>query len=343
VFDGVDATIDAIEKLRAAGIKKLTVYSPAPDHNIEHALHPAQSPVRIFTLVGGLTGTATGFALPTWTSLDWPLVTGGKPIISLPAWVIIAFELTILFGALSTVLGLFDNVCGSLTLIEAMLAGGVDRLVFSSTCAVYGDQDGITLDETCETRPINSYASSKRAIEDMARDFGASHGLRTVTFRYFNVAGADPDSEVGEAHDPETHLVPLMLQAVAGKRPALTIHGTDYPTRDGACVRDYVHVWDLGAAHVLGLERLIGGAESRLYNLGTGTGFSVREVVDASRAVTNREVPVVEGARRAGDAVSLVSGSTRAAKELGWTPARSTMRQMIGDAWNWHQAQPFGG
>ena len=152
-----------------------------------------------------------------------------------------------------------DNVAGSLTLIEAMLAGGVDRLVFSSTCAVYGDQDGVTLDEARETRPINAYAASKRAIEDMARDFGAAHGLRTVTFRYFNVAGADPEAEIGEAHDPETHLVPLMLQAVAGKRPALTVHGTDYETPDGTCIRDYVHVWDLVAAHVLGLERLLGG------------------------------------------------------------------------------------
>ncbi len=234
-----------------------------------------------------------------------------------------------------------DNVCGSLTLIEAMLAGGVDRLVFSSTCAVYGDQDGVTLDEGCDTQPINSYASSKRAIEDMTRDFGAAHGLRTVTFRYFNVAGADPESEVGEAHDPETHLVPLMLQAVAGQRPALTVHGTDYPTPDGTCIRDYVHVSDLVHAHVLGLGRLMEGAESRLYNLGTGTGFSVREVVDASRAVTNREVPVVEGPRRPGDAVRLVSGSTRAAEELGWMPERSTMRQMIGDAWAWHQGSGF--
>jgi UDP-glucose 4-epimerase len=234
-----------------------------------------------------------------------------------------------------------DNVAGSLTLLEAMRAGGVDQLVFSSTCAVYGDQDGVTLDESCETRPISAYAASKRAIEDMTRDFGAAHGLRTVTFRYFNVAGADPETEAGEAHDPETHLVPLMLQAVAGERPALTIHGTDYPTPDGTCIRDYVHVSDLVDAHVLGLERLLGGAGSRIYNLGTGTGFSVREVVDASRVVTNRPVPVEEGPRRPGDAVRLVSGSTRAARELGWTPARSTMRQMIGDAWAWHGSQGF--
>jgi len=235
-----------------------------------------------------------------------------------------------------------DNVAGSLTLFETMLACGIDRLVFSSTCAVYGDQDGVTLDETCETRPINAYGSSKRAIEEMTRDFEAAHRLRTITFRYFNVAGADPDAEVGEAHDPETHLVPLMLQAVAGRRPALTIHGTDYPTHDGTCIRDYVHVWDLVHAHVLGLARLLEGGSSRIYNLGTGTGFSVREVVDASRAVTNRSVPITEGPRRAGDAVRLVSGSTRAASELGWSPERSGIRQMIGDAWAWHNNQGFG-
>ena len=236
-----------------------------------------------------------------------------------------------------------DNVAGSLTLLEAMRDAGVNRLVFSSTCAVYGDQDGVTLDEGCPTAPIGAYGASKRAIEDMARDFGAAHGLATVTFRYFNVAGADPEAEIGEAHDPETHLVPLMLLAVAGRRPGLTLHGTDYPTPDGTCIRDYVHVWDLVAAHVLGLERLLAGAPSRLYNLGTGQGFSVREVVEASRAVTNRAVPLTEGPRRPGDAVRLVSGSSRAARELGWTPARSTMRQMIADAWAWHQGPGFGG
>jgi UDP-glucose 4-epimerase len=235
-----------------------------------------------------------------------------------------------------------NNVAGTLTLVEAMLAAGCPRMVFSSTCAVYGDQDGVTLDESCPTAPIGAYGASKRAIEDMTRDFEAAHGLRTVTFRYFNVAGADPESEVGEAHDPETHLVPLMLMAVAGRRPALTIHGTDYPTPDGTCIRDYVHVWDLVGAHVLGVRRLLDGGESRLYNLGTGSGFSVREVVEASRAVTNRPVPVDEGPRRPGDAVRLVSGSTRAADELGWTPERSTMRTMIGDAWAWHQGPGFG-
>ena len=172
----------------------------------------------------------------------------------------------------------------------------------------------------------------------MLVDFAASDGLRHVIFRYFNVAGADPDSEVGEFHRPETHLIPLILDAVDGKRAALTIHGTDYPTPDGTCIRDYVHVMDLVDAHVKGLEWLRAGKGSRVFCLGTGDGFSVREVVDATRHVTNREVPMVDGPRRGGDAVKLVCGSKRARDELGWRPDRSTMKQMIGDAWRWHQS-----
>jgi UDP-glucose 4-epimerase len=229
------------------------------------------------------------------------------------------------------------NVMGALNLIEAAVAAGCLNFVFSSTCATYGDQDGVLLDENSVQRPINSYGASKRAIEDMLANFGESHGLNHVIFRYFNVAGADPDGEVGEQHVPETHLIPLMLDAVAGKRPALTVFGSDYPTRDGTCVRDYVHVMDLVEAHVLGLRWLLDGRGSRVFNLGTGTGFSVREVIEHSRAVTNREVPIIEGARRAGDAVALVSGSARAIEELGWEPKRSTLAQMIGDAWAWAQ------
>ncbi|PTW33981.1 UDP-glucose 4-epimerase GalE, partial [Rhodovulum kholense] len=204
-----------------------------------------------------------------------------------------------------------NNVGGSLTLIEAAVAAGCLNMVFSSTCAVYGDQDGVTLDEDSAQAPLNAYGASKRAIEDMLRDFEASHGLNSVIFRYFNVAGADPEGEVGEAHDPETHLIPVMLEAIEGKRPALTIHGTDYPTPDGTCIRDYIHVSDLVAAHVLGLEWLLAGKGSRVFNLGTGTGYSVRQVIEASHAVTNRPVPYSEGPRRGGDAVRLVSGSAR--------------------------------
>ena len=236
-----------------------------------------------------------------------------------------------------------NNVEGSLTLIEAATAAGCLNFVFSSTCATYGEHDNVVLDEGTPQEPLNAYGASKRAVEDILRDFGAAYGLKHVIFRYFNVAGADPEGEVGEHHRPETHLIPVMLEAIDGTRPALTINGTDYDTPDGTCVRDYVHVMDLVDAHVLGLKWLQDGKESRVFNLGTGDGFSVREVIDASRAVTNREVPHSEGPRRAGDATKLVSGSTRAAAELGWTPERSTMPQMIADAWRWHQNGHYEG
>lgn len=233
------------------------------------------------------------------------------------------------------------NVGGALNLFEACVAAGVRNVVFSSTCATYGDQDGVLLTEGTAQHPINAYGGSKLAIEQMLRDFGESHGISHVVFRYFNIAGADPEGEVGEQHLPETHLIPLMLDAVAGKRPALTLHGTDYPTPDGTCIRDYVHVSDLADAHVLGLEWLLHGKGDRVFCLGSGKGFSVREVIEASRAVTNREVPVVIGGRRPGDAAALVSSSQRAVEELGWEPKRSTLRQMIGDAWAWAQKPGF--
>jgi UDP-glucose 4-epimerase len=235
------------------------------------------------------------------------------------------------------------NTGGALNLLEACAAAGVANFVFSSTCATYGDQDGVLLTEETPQFPINAYGGSKLAIEQMLRDFGAAHGIGHVIFRYFNVAGADPEGEVGEQHLPETHLIPLMLEAVAGKRPALTVFGTDYPTPDGTCVRDYVHVTDLAEAHVLGLRRLLDGKGNGVFCLGTGRGFSVREVIEASRMVTNREVPVVLGDRRPGDAASLVSSSTHAINELGWEPRHSTLRQMIGDAWAWTQKPGYSG
>jgi UDP-glucose 4-epimerase len=233
------------------------------------------------------------------------------------------------------------NVLGSLNLIEAAVAANCLNFVFSSTCATYGEQDTVCLDETAPQAPINAYGASKRAIEDILSNFGDSHGLDSVVFRYFNVAGADPDGEVGEFHQPETHLIPLLLDAVDGKRPSMTVFGTDYDTPDGTCIRDYVHVCDLVDAHVLGMQWLRDGKGSRVFNLGTGTGFSVREVISHSRLVTNREVPYSDGPRRAGDATKLVSGSVRAETELGWTPTRSTLEAMITDAWRWHQGEHY--
>ena len=233
------------------------------------------------------------------------------------------------------------NTNGALNLFEACGAAGVKNVVLSSTCATYGDQDGVLLTEDTPQYPINAYGGSKLAIEHMLRDFGHSGGFSHVVFRYFNVAGSDPEGEIGEQHRPETHLVPLMLDAVAGKRPALTLYGTDYPTKDGTCIRDYVHVADLADAHVLGLHWLLAGKGSRVFCLGSGQGFSVREVIEASRAVTNREVPIVIGDRRPGDAAALVSSSRRAIEELGWEPKLSNLRQMIGDAWMWAQGQGY--
>ncbi len=233
------------------------------------------------------------------------------------------------------------NVNGALNLIEATLAADCRKFVFSSTCATYGDQDGVVLDEDTPQRPINAYGASKLAIEQMLGNFRASDALETVIFRYFNVAGADPDGEIGEQHRPETHLIPLLLDAVAGRRPALTVHGSDYDTPDGTCIRDYVHVMDLVEAHVLGLRRLIAGPGSDVFCLGTGAGFSVREVIAHAAHVTNRAVPVIEGARRPGDATRLVSGSARARDVLGWAPGRSSLPQMIADAWRWSNAPGY--
>jgi UDP-glucose 4-epimerase len=233
------------------------------------------------------------------------------------------------------------NVGGALNLFQACVAAGVQHVVLSSTCATYGDQDGVLLTEDTAQRPINAYGGSKLAVERMLADFGRAHGLRHIIFRYFNVAGADPEGEIGEQHVPETHLIPLVLEAVAGKRPAITVHGTDYPTRDGTCLRDYVHVTDLAEAHVLGLSHLLAGGDSEVFCLGSGRGHSVREVIEGARAVTNREVPVRIGDRRAGDAAALVLSSTKAMERLQWEPKRSTLRQIVEDAWAWAQGPGF--
>jgi UDP-glucose 4-epimerase len=236
-----------------------------------------------------------------------------------------------------------NNVSGSLNLVEAMVDAGCTNIVFSSTCATYGDQDGVVLDEDSAQRPLNAYGASKLAVEGILRDFGVSHGLNSVIFRYFNVAGADPEAEVGEWHQPETHLIPVMIEAVAGAREALIIHGNDYPTHDGTCIRDYVHVMDLAQAHVLGLEWLLAGRGSRVFNLGTGVGFSVAEVIAQCRAGTGHRVPHSFGPRRAGDATALVSGSRRAVEELGWQQERSSLKLMIEDAWRWYKTGGYSG
>lgn len=228
-----------------------------------------------------------------------------------------------------------NNVTGTMNLLDAMLETGVRDLVFSSTCAVNGDQDGVLLDENSRLDPASPYANTKAAAERMIADYAAAHGLRTLAFRYFNVAGADPDGEIGEHHRPETHLIPLVLDAIQGKRAALSIFGDDYPTRDGTCIRDYVHVSDLVAAHVAGLDYLSRENRAPVITLGTGRGFSVREVIDTAAEVTGRPVPHQVTGRRPGDPASLVCGSSLANEALGWQAARSQLSTMIADAWEW--------
>lgn len=235
-----------------------------------------------------------------------------------------------------------NNVMGSLSLLEAMVAAGIGQIVFSSTCAIYGEQDGVLLTSASPQAPLNAYGASKRAVENMLRDFEAAHGLRHVSFRYFNVAGADPEGEIGEFHDPETHLIPNAILAALGRRPGLTLNGTDYPTPDGTCVRDYVHVSDLVDAHLLGLGWLAAGGGSTAFNLGSSRGYSVREVIAATERVTGRRIPVTLGPRRPGDASFLVSGGVRARELLGWTPRRADLETMIADALRWHQRNGYG-
>lgn len=234
-----------------------------------------------------------------------------------------------------------NNVEGSKSLLDAMDDAGCNRIVFSSTCATYGEQDGVALTEDTQQKPINPYGASKLEIERLIKQREDSHGLCAVIFRYFNVAGADPEAEVGEFHRPETHLVPLVLDAIMGRREALTVFGTDYNTPDGTCIRDYVHVSDLIQAHVLGLNWLLEGNPSNVFNLGTRDGFSVYEVLNAAKDITGVEVPAKAGDRRAGDCTSLICGSDKAEKMLGWTPANSTIEQMISDAWRWHKIADY--
>lgn len=230
-----------------------------------------------------------------------------------------------------------NNVNGTLTLLEAMVASEVKTLVFSSTCAIYGMPKQMPMKEDHPKNPLNPYASSKLMVEQILADFATAHDLRSVVFRYFNASGANPDGLLGEDHNPETHLIPLVLLTALGKRESISIFGTDYPTPDGTCVRDYIHVSDLADAHVLGLEYLLDGGKSEVFNLGNGNGFSVREVIETAQQVTGREIKTLECDRRPGDASSLVGSSDKARKVLGWSPQYSDLSKIIKDAWNWHQ------
>lgn len=235
-----------------------------------------------------------------------------------------------------------NNVFGTLNLLTSMLACGLGKIVFSSTAAVYGEPETWPIHEDMPVNPTNVYGRTKLVVEGMLRDFAAAYSLAYVSLRYFNAAGARPGGLIGEDHNPETHLIPLVLKTALGRRPAVDVFGTDYPTPDGSCIRDYIHVDDLADAHVKALQHLERGGASKIYNLGSEAGFSVKQVINTAKAVTGLDFPVRETGRRAGDPAILVASSARIRDELNWRPGKSDLSHIIESAWEWHRSHPEG-
>lgn len=230
-----------------------------------------------------------------------------------------------------------NNVANTLNLLDAMMRHGVKTFIFSSSAAVFGEPEYVPIDEAHPEHPLNPYGMSKWMVERILKDYDRAYGLKSISLRYFNAAGADPDGQLGERHQPETHLIPLVLQAAAGRRPHIAVFGRDYDTPDGTCIRDYVHIVDLCQAHLLALEQLWSGADSAAYNLGNGAGFSVQEVIATARRVTGCNIPVVYGERREGDPARLVADSRLAQRALGWAPRYAELETIIAHAWRWEQ------
>ncbi len=235
-----------------------------------------------------------------------------------------------------------NNLCGTRVLLESMVENKIDKIVFSSTAATYGEPERIPILETDRTEPTNPYGETKLAMEKMFRWTSEASGMKFVSLRYFNACGAVDGGMIGEAHNPESHLIPLILQVPNGQREAISIYGTDYPTKDGTCVRDYIHVIDLADAHILALEYLMKGGDNQIFNLGNGVGFTVKEVIDVARSVTNHPIPAVETPRRAGDPAQLVASSDKARKVLGWNPTHDGLEEIIASAWKWHESHKNG-
>lgn len=235
-----------------------------------------------------------------------------------------------------------NNLMGTYSLLSAMVRHGVKKIVFSSTAATYGEPQRIPIEEEDETHPTNPYGETKLAMEKMFRWCDEAYGVKSISLRYFNAAGAHPDAIIGEDHQPETHLIPLILQVPLGKRESIHIFGTDYPTHDGTPIRDYIHVMDLAEAHYLALEKLRQEEKSDVYNLGNGQGYSVREVIETARRVTGHMIPAEEKGRRAGDPAVLVASSEKAKRELGWQPVHESLEEIVASAWEWHRNHPNG-
>lgn len=235
-----------------------------------------------------------------------------------------------------------NNLHGTMVLLQSMVAHGVNKIVFSSTAATYGEPERVPILETDRTDPTNCYGETKLSMEHMMRWVSQAHGLKYVALRYFNACGAHPSGAIGEAHNPETHLIPLILQVPNGQREKISIFGDDYPTKDGTCIRDYIHVTDLAQAHILALDYLLNGGDNNVFNLGNGVGFTVKEVIDVARAVTGHPIPAVTTPRRAGDPAQLIASSEKAINVLGWKPQYNDLNTIIATAWKWHSAHPRG-
>lgn len=235
-----------------------------------------------------------------------------------------------------------NNVSGTISLLEAMNKHNVKYLVFSSTAATYGEPDFIPISENEKTLPTNAYGESKLLVEKILKWCDYAYGIKYTALRYFNACGAHISGNIGEAHNPESHIIPLVLQVALGQREQIMINGDDYPTKDGTCVRDYIHVNDLASAHLLALKNMMNGGDSKIYNLGNGTGFSVKEVIEVARKVTNHPIPAKLAPRRPGDPATLIASSEKAITELGWEPKYNDLETIISTAWNWHQKHPKG-
>ena len=235
-----------------------------------------------------------------------------------------------------------NNLHGTMVLLEAMVEHGVDKIVFSSTAATYGEPERVPILETDPTCPTNCYGQTKLSMEHMMGWVSRAHGLRYVALRYFNACGAHPSGAIGEAHSPETHLIPIILQVPNGQRDKVSIFGDDYPTPDGTCIRDYIHVTDLAQAHILALDYLLSGGENNVFNLGNGVGFSVKQVIDVARSVTGHPIPAVSTPRRAGDPAQLIASSRKAIDVLGWKPEYNDLHTIVATAWAWHKSHPHG-
>jgi len=313
-------------------------------HMVQHLVAAGNEVVVADNFTAGFRDALVAAGSPHVVELDIANSAGLSPLFSAHRFdAVLHFASFIQVGESVTDPGKYytNNLAATLTLLQAMVRSGVKRFIFSSTAAVYGVPAYVPIDEAHPKAPINPYGRSKWMVEQVLEDFDRAYGLKSVSLRYFNAAGADPSGRLGERHEPETHLIPLVLQAASGRRQAITVFGRDYDTPDGTCIRDYIHVSDLVDAHALALDYLQAGDQSAAFNLGNGAGFSVQEVIDTARHVTGRDIQVIDSPRRAGDPPRLVADARAAREILGWKPRFADLQTILMHAWAWEQKWPW--